>query len=97
MVTRAKDINTAYGYGRARDLDMALGSGPGQEITMALGCKQATYLSPLLMAFTSSNLPLSTGHELFCLSVPYPTIFSNTQEYAFISVGHGSFSEVITY
>lgn len=38
------------------------------DITMALGGKQATHLSQLLTT-TSSDLPHSTGCELFCPSV----------------------------
>ena len=42
---------------------------------MALGGDEATLICLLLTAFTSSDLPLPTGHEPFCLfSLPYHTV-----------------------
>lgn len=57
------------------DPDMASGSNPGPGHHHGPGGKQATHLTPFLTAFPSSDQPLSAGHGLFCLSLPYPVIY----------------------
>lgn len=74
VVPGATDINTDCGCNRVMNPDMGPGNSPGPNITMALGGSYATHLSPLLTAFTSSDLPLSTGRELLCLSLPQHSI-----------------------
>lgn len=69
VVTGAKNINTDYGCGRATGPDMTLGSRPSPNNTMALDVKQTIHHSLLLSIFISLDLPLSTGHEPFCISV----------------------------
>lgn len=48
---------------------MGFGCNPDPDVTMTPGGKQDTGLSPLLTAFASLDLSLSTGHEPFCLSL----------------------------
>lgn len=77
VVTGVMDFYTHSSGSRATGPDVARGSSSGLDITMATGSERATHLSLLLTAFTSSDLPLSTGHQPFCLalSLPYPTIY----------------------
>lgn len=60
------------------DMDLSSSHGPQQQPgpgnTMALGGNKATHISPLLTSFSSSDVPLPTGHEPLSLSVPYHTI-----------------------
>lgn len=52
--------------------DFGLGSSnPGPDITIVLGSNQATHISSILTAFTSSDMALSTGYEPFCLSLSH--------------------------
>lgn len=60
MVSGAKDTNTDHGH-RAMNPNMTLDG------------HQVIHFNLLLTAFTSSGLPLSTGHESFCLSPPHQT------------------------
>ena len=74
MVTGATDIKTDNGCRRATD--MGFGCNPDPDVTMTPGGKQDTGLSPLLTAFASLDLSLSTGHEPFCLSLSsYHTMY----------------------
>lgn len=65
------DIDSCYS--RPSDSDMAMGCRSGLNVSMAPGAKQATHISVFHTAFASSNLPLSIGHGLFCLS-PVPIL-----------------------
>lgn len=62
VVAGATDIKTDLGCVRVIDPNMVLSSSTELDFTM----------TPLFTVFTSSNLPLSTEHDSFCLPLTYP-------------------------
>lgn len=57
------DIDIDPCCSRAIDSDTAMGCRSGLNVSMAPGGKQVTHIGVFHTAFTSSNLPLSIGHE----------------------------------
>lgn len=64
---------------RAMSTDMGPSSSSGPGSTMALSGKQVAHLRQLLISLTSSDLPLSTGHE------PFSHSLSPMPRYAFVN------------
>lgn len=71
VVSGAMDTNTDHGYIGVMNLGLGHGSNPGPDITMSLGGNEATHVSPSCTSFASSDVPLFTGHEPFCLCLQH--------------------------
>lgn len=70
------DFSSNQGCDRAVGADMALGSSPGSYITVNLNSKQATNLSSLLTASSSSDcLSLLRTRTILPLSLLYLTLY----------------------
>lgn len=74
------DINTGSGCSKATDPDMAF--------DCSSGGKQASDISLFLITFASSDLPLSRGHETFCLSLSPPCSDVGFPMYALTTIGY---------
>lgn len=74
VVTGPISINADHSCRQGHGSRHALGSSPGLDITMAPGGKQDYHISWFLATFTAMDLPFSTEHKPFCLSLPYPSI-----------------------
>lgn len=69
VVAGATDIKIDLGCVRVIDPNMVLSSSTELDFTM----------TPLFTVFTSSNLPLSTEHDSFCLPLTYPQYICSQQ------------------